>query len=86
MKRGLARRKREDQPTVAGVDGLEPENVAEEGSVRFGVLRIDDYVSPRNHADLQSEDLEILAGSEPGENCKLHPISNRLELDGKFSA
>jgi hypothetical protein len=44
MKRGLARRKREDQPSVACVDGLEPVNVAEEGAIGFSVFAVDDYV------------------------------------------
>ena len=45
MKCGLARRKREDQPTVPSVDGLESEYVAEEGAIGFSVFAVDDYVS-----------------------------------------
>jgi hypothetical protein len=44
MKRGLARREREDQPAVAGIDRIEAKNVAEKDPVRLSVLRIHNYV------------------------------------------
>jgi hypothetical protein len=51
----VSRRQREDQPAVTRVHGLEPENVAEEGAVRFGVLTVDNDVSARNHLRLRKD-------------------------------
>ena len=42
---GFGRWQREDQPAMACVDGFEVENVAEECTIRLGVLAIDDDVS-----------------------------------------
>src|SRR6266849_2221018 len=49
---GFRRRQREDQPAMTRIHRLEPENVTEEGAVRFGVLTVDNYVSARNHLPL----------------------------------
>jgi hypothetical protein len=38
--------------SMAGIDGLETENVAEKCAVRFGVLAVDNYMSARNHLPL----------------------------------
>ena len=46
---GLCGRQGEDQPAVTCIDGLEPEDVAEEGAVRIGVFAVEDYVSARDH-------------------------------------
>jgi hypothetical protein len=52
VERGFSRGKRKDQPAVAGVHGLEAENVAEEGAVGFSVLGVNDYVSTGKHTPL----------------------------------
>ena len=44
MERSFGRRQREDQPTVTRIDGLETENIAEEGAVGVGVLGVNDDV------------------------------------------
>jgi len=44
MDRQLRGREREDQPPAAGVDGGQPEDVAEERLVGFGVGASDDDV------------------------------------------
>jgi hypothetical protein len=49
MARQLARRQREDKPPAAGVDGLEPEHVAEERARRLGVLSVEDRVGAGDH-------------------------------------
>src|SRR5437879_3338536 len=46
---GFCGRQGEDQPAVTRIDGLESENVAEEGAVCLGVFAVEDYVSARNH-------------------------------------
>jgi hypothetical protein len=45
----LRRGQGEDQPTVARVDMRIPENVAEEGTIRFCIPRIDDHVRSIDH-------------------------------------
>jgi hypothetical protein len=49
VERGLSGRECENEPAVAGIDGHESENVAEEGAVCVSVLCVDDYVSTRDH-------------------------------------
>jgi hypothetical protein len=46
---GFCRRHGEDQPAMTRIDGLEPEDVAEEGAVGFGVFAVEDYVGARDH-------------------------------------
>jgi hypothetical protein len=55
VERGLSRGKGEDQPAMARIHGLEPENVTEKCAVGFSVLTVDDYVSARNHLLLQRD-------------------------------
>src|SRR5215470_3733297 len=55
MHRHLAWRQREDQPTVASVDRLVLQHVAEERSVSLGILAVDDDVSAVNHAQSVSD-------------------------------
>jgi hypothetical protein len=62
---------------VAGIYGMEGENVAEEGAVRLGVFGVDDYVSPRNHAVLQEKPREF-GRCEFSGNCKIQSISSKL--------
>jgi hypothetical protein len=76
VKCGLARRKREDQPTVSSVDGRETENVAEKGPVRVGVFRVYDRVSTRNHAALPKQAPEFPAGCEFSATSKIQSISD----------
>jgi hypothetical protein len=80
MESSLAWWKCKDQPAVSGIDGLEAEYVAKERAIGLGVLAIDDYVGARDHAVLQSKDAEILVGNKLNENCKIHSISDKLEL------
>jgi hypothetical protein len=49
VERGFSGRECENEPAVAGIDGHESENVAEEGAVCVSVLCVDDYVSTRDH-------------------------------------
>jgi hypothetical protein len=49
---GFCRREREDQPAVAGVYGVEAEDVAKKCAVCIGVLAVDDYVGAGNHGSL----------------------------------
>jgi hypothetical protein len=46
----LGRGQGEDQPAVAGVDGVEAEDFFEEVAVRIGVFAVHDYVSSSDHA------------------------------------
>src|ERR1700730_2946791 len=46
---GFGRRQGEDEPAMARIDRLEPEDVAEEGAVCLGVFAVEDYVSARDH-------------------------------------
>jgi hypothetical protein len=39
----------EDQPAMAGVDGFQSENIAEECAIRLGILAVDNDVSAGNH-------------------------------------
>src|SRR5208282_2154521 len=55
MEGGFARRQCEDQPAVAGIDGLESQNVAKKVAVRFRILRINDDVSTRDHTLLRGK-------------------------------
>src|SRR5580700_3248352 len=55
MKGGFGRRKREDEPAVAGIDRGEAEDVAEEGAVGFGVLGLNDDVRAGDHWVLLGE-------------------------------
>jgi hypothetical protein len=61
MECGFCRRQGEDQPAVARIDGLEPEDVAEEGAVRLGVFAVEDYVSAGDHLHL----LKCAPGEDP---------------------
>ncbi len=45
MECGLCWRQGEDQPTMTRIDGFEPENVAEECTVRVRVFAVDNYMS-----------------------------------------
>src|SRR5882762_11388805 len=49
---GFPRRQRKDQPAVARIHRLEPENVAEEGAVRFCIFAVNNDVSARDHLPL----------------------------------
>src|ERR1700722_607370 len=49
MKRGFGGRQSEDQPAVAGVDGGEIEDVAEEGAVGVRVGGVEDDVGAGDH-------------------------------------
>ena len=49
MKGRLCRRQREDQPAAAGIDRCEPQHIAKEGAVCFGILAIDDDMCARDH-------------------------------------
>jgi hypothetical protein len=49
MERGLCRRHRKDQPTVAGVDGLKSKDIPKKGAICFRVLAVDDHMSARDH-------------------------------------
>src|SRR5438270_4538404 len=62
VKCGFCRRQGEDEPAMACIDGLEPEDVAEEGAVRLGVFAVEDYVSARDH--LIPPDCAELLGAE----------------------
>jgi hypothetical protein len=46
---GFGRRQCEDEPAMARIDGLEPEDVAKECAVRIGVFAVENYVSARDH-------------------------------------
>ena len=46
---GFSRWQSKDQPAMTGIHGFESENVAEEQSIRLGVLGVHDYMSGRNH-------------------------------------
>ena len=50
VKCDLARGQGEDQPALAGVDGVETEDFLEEDSICFGVLAVHDDVGSGNHA------------------------------------
>jgi hypothetical protein len=50
MQGSLGRRQSEDKPTVAGIDGVEAENIAKKCAVRVGILGVYDDVRPRNHS------------------------------------
>src|SRR5713226_7603007 len=45
-------RQRKDQPAMACIHRLEPENVAEEGAVRFRIFTVNNDVSARDHLHL----------------------------------
>src|SRR5258707_1603648 len=49
---GLPRWQREDQPAMTCIHGLEPENVPEEGAVRFCIFAVNNDVSAGNHLPL----------------------------------
>jgi hypothetical protein len=40
----------EDQPTAAGVDRLEPEDIVEQVAIRLGIVAVHDHVSPADHS------------------------------------
>ena len=40
---------REDQPTVAGIDGCQPQHIAKEDAVCLGILAINDDMCARDH-------------------------------------
>src|SRR5258705_10737981 len=46
---GFCRRQGEDQPAMTSIDGLEPEDIAEECAICLGVFAVEDYVSARDH-------------------------------------
>jgi len=46
---GFSRWQGKDQPAMAGIHGLEPENVAEKQSICLGVFGVHDYMSGKNH-------------------------------------
>jgi hypothetical protein len=48
----LGRGQREDPPAVAGVHGLEAQDIAQERAGSLGVLRKDDRVRPSDHAGI----------------------------------
>lgn len=50
VERGLQRGHGKDQPSLAGIDTGKAEDVAEERTVSFGVLGIDDNVCPVDQA------------------------------------
>ncbi len=50
VKGGFGRREGKDEPAVAGIDRGELEHVAEEGSVGFRVLGVEDDVGSIDHA------------------------------------
>ena len=41
---------REDEPTVAGIDGTKSQNVPKKGPIRFRVLTVEENMSAGNHA------------------------------------
>jgi len=49
MDGNFGRRKREDQPTAARVNVIQPERFLEESSIGLGVMAVDDCVSPIDH-------------------------------------
>jgi hypothetical protein len=49
MNCGFGWRQRENQPTAAGVDGCESENIAEEGSIGLCVLTVYDDMGSEDH-------------------------------------
>src|SRR5262245_29658401 len=49
MKRRLGRRQREDEPSAAGVDGCESEDVTEKGAISGHILAVHDYVRAEDH-------------------------------------
>jgi hypothetical protein len=51
VKCGFCRRQSKDQPTMTRINGLKPEDVAEECAVSLGVFAVDDDVSARDHLD-----------------------------------
>jgi len=51
MKSGLGGRQFEDQPTVAGVDGREVQDVAKEAAIGFRVLAVEQEVRADDHAE-----------------------------------
>src|SRR5260370_13254912 len=61
MECSLTRWQREDQPAMACIHRLEPENVPEEGAIRFRIFAVNNDVSARNHVHL----LETPRSSSP---------------------
>jgi hypothetical protein len=49
MNRHFGRRQREDQPSVAGVDGGKSEHIAEEGPIGLGIPAVNDDVCADEH-------------------------------------
>src|SRR5260370_31727341 len=49
---GLSRGQPKDEPTMARIHRLEPEDVAEEGAVRFRIFSVNNDVSARDHPHL----------------------------------
>jgi hypothetical protein len=50
MKREFRRRQRENQPSVACIDGAKAQDIAEEGSICFGIFAVHQDVCAGNHA------------------------------------
>src|SRR2546428_8695994 len=70
----LPRRQRKEQPTMARIHRLEPENVPEEGAVGFRIFTVNNDVSARDHLPL----LETSSSSSPqllSERCTPNPDS-----------
>src|SRR5260370_27011264 len=75
---GFGGRQREDQPAVACIHRLEPENVPEEGAVGFRILAVNNDVSARDHTHLlQTKDTaERLRSERKGEKQISHFARN----------
>src|SRR5262249_39181204 len=55
MKRGFGRRKFEDQPAAAGIDGREAEHVAKECAIGFGIIAVEKDMRADKHAESLEE-------------------------------
>jgi hypothetical protein len=73
---GFSRWEGENQPTMARIHGLEPENVAEKCPIRFGIFSVDNYVNARNHMPLQK-----MPGTQ---SCRHVPLNLQNSMKIKF--
>ena len=62
---GLTRWQRKDQPAMACIHGLEPENVPEEDAVRFSIFTVNNDVSARDYLPLPELPVTLLVELSP---------------------
>jgi len=84
VERGFSQGKRKDQPAVAGIHGLEAENIAKECAVGFSVLGVNDYVSTGNHTPLLRRPRDPLQAASLVESPKFEQLKiSNLKLGQK---